>query len=185
MAFISLNTATALSGLSKRTLWRRVADRNLRTQDAGEPGERTLVALDDLLPLSRLRLNTDDHDLVVEADQGTPEAQCDLALLFLAQGFAAEAVRLLEMAANRFYPEAMHWLGRCHIAGTGVAPDEQLGIGWISKAAQHGHITAKRMMQYLDNPARPRQKPEALEAVLDDIERKVVLSVLRETVHRG
>lgn len=41
------------------------------------------------------------------------------------------------------------------------------------------------MMQYLDNPARPRQKPEALEAVLDDIERKVVLSVLQETVHRA
>ena len=158
MDCISLNTVSSLSGLSKRTLWRRVADGLLRTQTLGA-GERTLVALDDALALSRLRLEPDDRELIREADAGNAEAQCDFALLFLAQNLPEEAVRWLEAAAHQNCPEAMHWLGRCHIAGTGVPADEKAGMEWIARAASRGHATAPHMIQYLTKPARPPPPP--------------------------
>ena len=158
MDCISLNTVSSLSGLSKRTLWRRVADGLLRTQTLGA-GERTLVALDDALALSRLRLEPDDRELIREADAGNAEAQCDFALLFLAQNLPEEAVRWLEAAAHQNCPEAMHWLGRCHIAGTGVPADEKAGMEWIARAASPGHATAPHKIQYLTKPRPPPPPP--------------------------
>ncbi|MCK0506609.1 tetratricopeptide repeat protein [Aromatoleum anaerobium] len=182
MDCISLNTVSSLSGLSKRTLWRRVADGLLRTQTLGA-GERTLVALDDALALSRLRLEPDDRELIREADAGIAEAQCDLALLFLAQNLPEEAVRWLEPAAQQNCPEAMHWLGRCHIAGTGAPADEKAGMEWIARAASRGHATAPRMIQYHETRPLPPRDPAALEAALDAIDREVVLRALNETAH--
>jgi len=181
MHYISLNTAASLSGLSKRTLWRRVADGMLRALSAGA-GERTGVALDDAIALSRLRLSPDDGELVVAADAGDPDAQCDLALMFLAQDYAESALPWLEAAAGQYHAEAMHWLGRCYISGKGVPADEKTGADWISKAASRGHSTASLMVRYLESSDRPRE-PAAVEAALDAIERKVVLSVLDETAH--
>ncbi|KON79423.1 hypothetical protein PA01_12880 [Azoarcus sp. PA01] len=185
MPFISLNTAVSLTGLSKRTLWRRIADGVLHAEQAGEPGEQTRVGVDDLLPLSPLQLEPDDRALILEADGGNPEAQCDLALLFLAQEQPAEAVRWLQASAAQFYPEGMHWLGRCCISGTGTAPNEQTGTAWIAKAARHGHARAGHMIRYLQDPARPSQTPAALEARLDTIEREIVLKVLEDTASRA
>lgn len=183
MDSISLNTAASLSRLSKRTLWRRVADGQLRTFATGA-GERTVVALDDALALCRLRIEPDDRALIVAADAGDPDAQCDLALLFLAQGFAADAVPWLEAAARQYHAEAMHWLGRCHIAGNGVPADEKTGAGWIAKAARRGHSTAPHMLRHLESADRPRG-PAAVEAALDEIERRVILKALDETAKPG
>ena len=182
MAHITLNTAVSITGLSKRTLWRRIADGQLRVHDAATGGgEHTRVLLDDVLPMSPLRLEGDDRALIAAADAGDAEAQCDLALLFLAQNLAAEAVRWLALAAKQNYPEAMHQLGRCHIAGRGVAANEALGVEWISRAAALGHGTAKPMARYLMDPSRPALDAATLEARLDAIEREQVLAVLRET----
>jgi TPR repeat protein len=181
MIFISLNTASAITGLSKRTLWRRIGDGTLRTEEAGAPGEQTRVAMDDLEALSRFHLDRADRDLLAWADAGNPEAECELALLFLAEGLAAEAVTWLEKAARRLYPEAMHWLGRCHLAGNGVPANEAEGTAWIAKAARHGHLTAQHLLRYLQDPARPALAPAALEAALDDIERRLVFDALNET----
>lgn len=191
MEFIKLNTAIAVTGLSKRTLWRRIADGVLRTEEVSDisapppppqnPNPQTRVALDDVVALSRLRLEPEDCELIVAADAGVAEAQCDLALLFLGQGFAAEAVEWLERSAHQGYLEGMHWLGRCHIAGTGVCADERRGIDWIAKAANHGHATAVHMARYLYDPARPALRPAELEAALDAIERKVVFGVIADT----
>lgn len=38
MVSITLNTAMSLTGLSKRTLWRRIADGQLRVHDASSGG---------------------------------------------------------------------------------------------------------------------------------------------------
>lgn len=61
MASITLNTAMSLTGLSKRTLWRRIADGQLRVHDAASGGgggsEHTRVLLDDVIALSPLRLD--------------------------------------------------------------------------------------------------------------------------------
>lgn len=185
MSFISLNTASSLSGVSKRTLWRRIADGCLHTQDGGEPGERTLVALDDVLRLSRLQLTEDDYVLIVEADRGDAAAQCDLALLFLAQDHVTEALRWLEIAANKFYPEAMFQLGRCLIAGRGVPANESAGVDWIRKAGGFGHSAAEHLMRYLNEPSRPALEPVALDLALDAIERKVVMQMLYESADTG
>ncbi|MDT3669017.1 MAG: hypothetical protein ROZ37_01640 [Aromatoleum sp.] len=181
MHYISINTAASLSGLSKRTLWRRVADGHLRAISTGS-GERTGIALDDATALSRLRLAAEDGELIVAADAGDPDAQCDLALMFLAQDYAESALPWLEAAARQYHAEAMHWLGRCYIAGKGVPADEKLGADWISKTASRGHSTASHMVRYLESSDRPRE-PAAVEAALDAIERKIVLAVLDETAY--
>lgn len=181
MAYITLNTAAALTGLSKRTLWRRIADGQLHAQGGADLGEHARVRLDDVVALSRLRLDPEDHVLIVDADAGKTEAQCDLALLFLMQNLPTEAVQWLTLAAKQTYPEAMHQLGRCHIAGNGVVANEALGIEWISRAAALGHSTARHMAQYLMDPGRPAMDGVALEARLDAIEQRVVFAALRET----
>lgn len=182
MAYITLNTAVSITGLSKRTLWRRIADGQLRVHGASSGGgEHTRVRLDDVVALSPLRLEADDRALIAQADAGSAEAQCDLALLLLARNLPAEAVRWLALAAKQNYPEAMHQLGRCYIAGRGVAANEALGVEWISRAAALGHSTARPLARYLMDPSRPALDGAALEARLDAIEREQVLAVLRET----
>jgi TPR repeat protein len=183
MTYITLSTAVSITGLSKRTLWRRIADGCLHTQGGTDQGEHTRIMLDEVIALSRLRLEPEDHALILKADAGFAEAQCDLALLFLAQNLSTEVVQWLTLAAKQHYPEAMHQLGRCYIAGHGVEANEALGTEWISRAAALGHSTAKHMVHYLMSPGREALEPEALETRLDQIEKNVVLSVLRETTH--
>lgn len=183
MPFISLSTAISITGLSKRTLWRRIADGSLHTKEGADPGEETQVALDDVLQLSPLDLEPEDRELILDADAGDPEAQCDLALLFLAQDRPADALGWLEQSASRLYPEAMHQLGRCYIAGNGVAADEQVGTTWIGKAAARGHVIAESLNRYLKDASRLPTAPAQLESELDAIERKIVLSSLEKAVH--
>ena len=41
----------------------------------------------------------------------------------------------------------MHWLARCYLDGNGVAPDEYLGLMWLSRAAAHGHLISQGQLQ--------------------------------------
>lgn len=183
MTSISLNTAISLTGLSKRTLWRRIADGQLRVDDVacGGGNEHTRVRLEDVLALSPLRLDADDCALIAGADAGSAEAQCDLGLTLLAQNHPTEAVAWFTRAANQAYPEAMHQLGRCYLAGRGLEANEGVGIEWISRAAALGHRTARPMAHFLMDPSRPRLDPAMLEARLNAIEREQVMAVLNET----
>ena len=183
MAYITLSTAAALTGLSKRTLWRRIADGQLHAKVSADQGEHTRVPLEEILPLSRLNLEADDHALIRLADMGEAEAQCDLALLFLTQKQPGEAVHWLTLSAKQHYPEALHQLGRCYIAANGVEADEAKGIEHIARAAALGHVTAKHMAAYLLDPTREALSPAALESRLDMVEKQVVFGVLREMAH--
>ncbi len=183
MASITLNTAMSLTGLSKRTLWRRIADGQLRVHGTSSGGgsDHTRVLLDDVIALSRLRVDDDDRALIADADAGSAEAQCDLGLLLLTQNHPTEAVAWLTRAANQSYPEAMHQLGRCYLAGRGLEASEVFGVEWISRAAALGHRTARPMARYLMDPGRPRLDAAALDARLDAIEREQVMKALSET----
>lgn len=184
MASITLNTAMSLTGLSKRTLWRRIADGQLRvhgTSSGGGGSDHTRVLLDDVIALSRLRVDDDDRALIADADAGSAEAQCDLGLLLLTLNHPTEAVAWLTRAANQSYPEAMHQLGRCYLAGRGLEASEVFGVEWISRAAALGHRTARPMARYLMDPGRPRLDAAALDARLDAIEREQVMKALSET----
>lgn len=182
MDYISLNTAISITGLSKRTLWRRIAEGVLRTDPAVEPGERTRVAVDDVAPLARLALTPTLRERVIAADAGEAEVQCDLGLLFLGEGLDAEGAGWLALAAEQAQLDAMHWLGRCYVAGRGVAADEKRGVDWIARAANYGHVSARHMVQYLYDPSRQALGPAELEAALDEIERRVVFEALAAAV---
>lgn len=188
MSFISLNTASSITGLSKRTLWRRIAEGVLRTEGAAAPGERAHVAVADVLRFARLPLAPEDHELIERADSNNPEAQCELALLMLSEALAAEAVGWMEKAARQFYPEAMYWLARCHISGEGVPVDAAAGIAWLEKAASHGHVVARHLLDRLHAAKGPAaielRDTVALDNTLDRLERELVLQALVDTANR-
>lgn len=186
--FISLFTAESMTGLSRRTLWRRVGEGVLHTETAQvEPGDAARVDVDEVIKLSALRLEHADRALIVDADRGVAAAQCDLGLLLLTLpggGQSPLAVKWFERAARQAYPEAMYWLGRLQVAGTGCAPNERGGIDWIARAANQGHVIARAMVAYIYDAARPAQTPVELDAALEVIERRVVLGRLEETADR-
>jgi TPR repeat protein len=106
-----------------------------------------MVGLEAIKPHACVPLEEDDGLLIQDADAGNAEAQNDLALLFLANNKPRAAIYWLELAAKQDYPEAMHWLGRCHIDGNGVLQDENLGMMWLAKAAAHGHAISQAQVQ--------------------------------------
>ena len=55
---ITLSTAASLTGLSKRTLWRRVTDGLFHLQSDANQGDHARVPLEEVLPLSRPVLST-------------------------------------------------------------------------------------------------------------------------------
>jgi len=145
MRFISLTTATVLTGLSESTLRRRIAEGLLlRTVEDGPKG-RNMLALEALRPSLCFTLQNGDEQLILDADNGNSDSQCDLALLLFEQDKQRAGVYWLELAARQENLEAMHWLGRCYVEGNGLVRDENLGIMWLAKAAAKGHILSKEM----------------------------------------
>jgi hypothetical protein len=145
---IHLNTAMAVTGLSKRTLWRRIAQGAIACGEKDQQG-KTRLRLHTVIAHANLPLNDDDIALIKRADAGEAEAQSDLGLLLLQVGRAETALYWLELAARQAYPDAMHWLGRCCIAGEGRRCDEHLGLMWLAKAAAHGHVISQYQLDWL------------------------------------
>lgn len=140
MNLISLQAAVALTDRSERTLWRMIADGSVtRTVENG----KALIDLHSLAPSLCVPLEADDYALVIKADQGDASAQTDLALIFFSHGKTKGAIYWLEQASKQGFPEAMNWLGHCHVAGNGVGKDEATGLAWLGKAAALGHVISK------------------------------------------
>ncbi|MBV5311101.1 tetratricopeptide repeat protein [Chromatium okenii] len=178
MPSISLNTATALTGLSKRTLWRHIHRGSLAV--ISEQGEETQVSLTDVLPLACVPLTAAEHALVLAADGGDPLAQTDLALLFFDAERPTEAVSWLIRAANQRYPDAMCYLGRCYLSGCGIARDNDNGALWLSHAAIKGHPLAQALTQWLQTQDALADE-YAVRAAFDRIESAVLLQALYDT----
>ena len=140
MELVSLATATILTGLSKRTLWRRISSGELRRGDGGGK------AMIDIASIADSFIVPAEVELVLEADRDSPEACNDLALVFLEARRDTEAVHWLRRAAATDHPDAMHWLGRCYVEGRGVPKDVDLGTMWLAKSAAHGHAMSKAQM---------------------------------------
>ena len=49
-----------------------------------------------------------------------------------------EAARLWQLAADQRHPNALHWLGICHLQGQGVRKDLSLGKSLLQAAADRG-----------------------------------------------
>ena len=56
------------------------------------------------------------------------------------------AVYWLGLATRQNYPDAMHLLAGCYLAGTGVEKNEHLGIMWLAKATASGHLIAREQL---------------------------------------
>lgn len=152
MRAISLDSAIIVTGLSKRTLWRRLSDGSIRRMDK-DSRSRTMLAFDDLVPLLCIPVEPGDYPLFIAADTGDARAQNDLALLFLEAGQPEVARYWLEAAANINRPEpsaaAMHNLAHLYLSGSGVIRNEHIGLMWLAKAAARGYVIAERQMAAL------------------------------------
>lgn len=151
MPTISLETAERLTGLSRRTLWRRVARGVFKGFGRQESvhGHGPRISLAVVLEDIPATLEPGDEDIFLRADQGDPEAQNDVGLIFMEEERYDLALPWLQLAAEQEYPDAMHWVGRCYIAGHGVDKDDNLGLSWIKRAAKKGHLISQRQIESL------------------------------------
>ena len=147
MQLISIASAITLTEWSESTFRRRIADGALTREFELGTGGRAMVSFDAIKSHACIPLEDEDGSLIQDADTGNAEAQNDLALLFLANSKPRAAIYWFELAAKQEYPDAMHWLGRCHIDGNGVLQDENLGMMWLAKAAAQGHVISQAQMQ--------------------------------------
>ncbi len=141
---ISLAAGITLTEWSERTFYRKFSSGTLaREVKAGV----SMIALDSIRAHLCIPLDSEELALLEKADAGDAESQNDLALIFLSHGKPKGAIYWLELAARQGCAEAMHWLGRCHIEGTGFVKNDNLGIMWLAKSAAHGHMISQQQMQ--------------------------------------
>ena len=144
---ISIATAITLTGLSERTLWRRISDGTLTRANSNDLNDKARIPLDTIKSYICVPLEPEDFYLIESANAGNAEAQTDLALIFLSNAKPESAVYWLKLAAKQDYTEAMHWIGRCYTDGNGLPKDKNLGLMWIAKAAAQGHVISQDQMQ--------------------------------------
>jgi predicted transcriptional regulator len=83
MPNICLQTAATLTGLSLSTLRRRIADGTLKCADNNTANNKIMICFDSIKNDICIPLEPDDIELIKNADAGEPQAQNELALLFL------------------------------------------------------------------------------------------------------
>lgn len=145
---LSLDVSAAMTGLSKRTLQRRIADGQIRKVAEDSRG-RTMLDASDILGLLDVPLALDDVQLLLRADAGDVDAQSDMACVFHESSHPDAAVYLWKLAAESGNADAMQNLARCYSAGDGVEADEHIAVMWLSKAAASGQTIAQAQMQGL------------------------------------
>ena len=141
MTAISLDSVVAITELSKRTWWRRIAEHRVHRLPNDAAG-RTQLMFDDIRMFICIPLDHDDQELLLLADLGHAQAQNEVGLLFLGAGKSEVAVYWLRASADQGEADAMQYLGQCYAAGEGVSKDINLSLMWISKAAARGHVVA-------------------------------------------
>jgi len=145
---ISLDTACAITEMSKSTWWRRIA-RGDFTRVADDVRGRATLLWSEVVPHICVPIEAEDQHFVLLADAGNAEAQDDIGQLFLMSEKYQAAFYWFQQAAQQNNPDAMQWLGHCYIGGHGVKKDDHLGLMWIAKAAALGHVIAQRQMKGL------------------------------------
>ena len=147
MDFISIGSAITLTEWSDKTLRRRIADKSIQGKVESGGSGRMMVDFSDIRADVCIPLDVEDIRLILEADSGKAEAQNDLAFLFLENQKWKSAIYWLEMAAKQEYPDAMHWLARCYIDGSGVLKNGHIGLMWLAKSAAAGHAISQLQIQ--------------------------------------
>ena len=150
MDTLSLDASVAITGISRRTLWRRVTDGTIGRCDT-DGRSRAMLELGDVLGLVDVALNAEDKAMLLRADAGDAEAQADMGALFYVAGAHKAALYWLNEAAAQDNAEAMQWLGTAYASGGGsiIPKDANLAIMWLAKAAALGHPIARQQMERL------------------------------------
>ena len=118
MDTLSLDASVAITGISRRTLWRRVTDGTIGRCDT-DGRSRAMLALGDVLGLVDVALTAEDKAMLLRADAGDAEAQADMGALFYVAGAHKAALYWLNEAAAQDNAEAMQWLGTAYASGGG------------------------------------------------------------------
>jgi len=147
MTLISLNTAAQLAGVSKRTLWRRIAASTLSASRSADPQGRTLLSLADIAKDIGLTLDGEVIAAILGADTGLARDQLELALIFLEAGLPDKALPWLRLAVKQGDADAMLILGETQLEGRGA--DTKADLIWIRRAAIAGHPLALAIMEAL------------------------------------
>jgi len=150
---ISLEAATLVTQVSKRTLWRRLSVGQI-TRQANDDEGRTMLTFDDIVPMLCIPVAPQDYELIIEAAAGDAEAQNDLALLFLDTDKPDLGLHWLTLAADQGHPDAMHNLSKLYIQGSGTPKNDSLGLMWLAKAASLGHRVAGEQITALSRLGR-------------------------------
>lgn len=147
MTLISLNTAAQLAGVSKRTLWRRIAASTLSASRSADPQGRTLLSLADIAKDIGLTLDGEVIAAILGADTGLARDQLELALIFLEAGLPDKALPWLRLAVKQGDADAMLILGETQLEGRGA--DTKADLIWIRRSAIAGHPLALAIMEAL------------------------------------
>ena len=149
---VSVDTAATLMDISKRTLWRHLADGQYSPQPK-DPQGRTVLLLSEVAPKFSIELlpgdgnpDTDDYALLALADQGDANCQADFAVLLLEQEKPGLAAHWFALAAEKEHPDAMHHLSVLYQTGQGVKRSEETAMVWRSRAAAAGHKIARAQL---------------------------------------
>ncbi|MBK1709801.1 tetratricopeptide repeat protein [Marichromatium gracile] len=184
MPLIYLNTAATITGLTRRTLWRYIKDGRLHPVEESGSGKARLD-LGEALALCGAQLDSDEEALVLAADAGEPEAQCDLGVWLLERERPKAARDWFRLAARAGHADAMCWLGRDLLLGEGGAPDQAEGMRWLHQAAALELPLAVELVTTLlgadGEQVRASGDRQALRALLDAVERRVLLGALEAT----
>lgn len=156
---VSVDTAAMLMAVTKRTLWRHLAEGQY-SHLPKDPQGRTVLWIHEVAAKFIIKLlpgdgvpDTDDYALLARADQGDANCQCDFAIFLMEQEQYALAAHWLTLAARAGggHPDAMHHLSALYETGLGVQRCEETAMVWRSKAAQQGHLIAKAQLDALQN----------------------------------
>lgn len=152
MQTIHFDTATAIIGLSRRSLWRRISAEPGSSETIGKAKghTHTRINIDSALAWSGLTLNEEERALIPAADAGDAVSQSELGLVLIEKKLPERAVYWLKQAAAQGQADAMQWLGKLYAQGEGVEKDEAQAIEWIKQAAEHGHQIAQRQIEELE-----------------------------------
>ena len=158
MQSISLDAAEAMTGISRRTLWRRVADGEL-TSTGKDARNRAVLALEGLQGWMQghtgLVFSAQDLHRLCQADAGDAQAQADMGAWLYTSPRAVPRVEnsqpalyWLHLAAEQNHGDAMHWLATV-AANTGTQQGHYESLMWLAKAAMQGHPIATAQLQAL------------------------------------
>ena len=92
----------------------------------------------------------------------SPKAALRRGAALVAAGQTREAFRLFARAARSGCADAAYRVGLCYVEGTGVPASLAVGVRWLERAADRGHVAAQLLMAGICLHGSPGRSADAL-----------------------